>query len=101
MAELVDALDLGSSELARAGSIPVPGINSFSRIMINELKVRLTGIGLSEEQATKAIETVADFSKSKLPAQMHPMLDEVMDGKTPDLGALGGLLGGFKNPFGK
>ncbi|WP_411827563.1 hypothetical protein [Luteolibacter sp. AS25] len=68
--------------------------------MINELKVRLTGLGLSDEMATKAIETVADFAKGKLPAQMHPMLDDVMAGKTPDLGSLGGLLGGFKNPFG-
>ena len=68
--------------------------------MINELKTRLTAIGLSEEMAAKAIETVADFSKTKLPEQFHSAMDDVLAGKNPDLGALGGLLGGLKGLFG-
>jgi hypothetical protein len=68
--------------------------------MINELKTRLTAIGLSEEMADKAIETVADFAKTKLPEQFHSAMDDVLAGKNPDLGALGGLLGGLKGLFG-
>lgn len=69
--------------------------------MIDELKEKLTGLGLSDEMATKAIETVADFAKTKLPEGMHSMIDEVMAGETPSVGGLGGLLGGVKNLFGK
>ena len=68
--------------------------------MINELTSRLTAIGLSEEMANKAIETVADFANSKLPEQFQSTLDDVMAGNTPDLGGLGGLLGGLKGLFG-
>jgi hypothetical protein len=68
--------------------------------MINELKTRLTAIGLSEEMADKAIETVADFAKTKLPEQFHSAINDVLAGKNPDLGALGGLLGGLKGLFG-
>jgi len=68
--------------------------------MINELKTRLTAIGLSEEMAAKAIETVADFAKTKLPEQFHSAMDDVLAGKNPDLAALGGLLGGLKGLFG-
>lgn len=68
--------------------------------MINELKSRLTAIGLSEEMADKAIETVAEFAKAKLPEQFHSTLDDVLAGKTPDLGGLGGMLGGLKGLFG-
>lgn len=68
--------------------------------MINELTSRLVAIGLSEEMAAKAIETVADFAKTKLPEQFHSAMDDVLAGKNPDLGALGGLLGGLKGLFG-
>lgn len=68
--------------------------------MINELKTRLMTIGLSDEMATKAIETVAEYAKSKLPEQFHSTLDDVMSGNTPDLGGLGGMLGGLKGLFG-
>ncbi len=70
-------------------------------MMINELKTKLTDLGLSEEMATKAISTVAEFTKSKLPEQLHSAIDDVMAGKNPDLGALGGLIGGLKGFFGK
>jgi hypothetical protein len=68
--------------------------------MINELKTRLMGIGLSEEMAGKAIETVADFAKTKLPVQFHSAMDDVMAGKAPDLGPMAGLMGGLKGLFG-
>ena len=67
--------------------------------MINELKVRLTGLGLSEEMASKTIETVADFTKSKLPEALHGPIDDVMAGKSPDLGKLGGMMGGLGGLF--
>ena len=67
---------------------------------MNELKARLTALGMSDEMADKAIVTVADFVKSKIPATYHPMIDDVLAGKSPDLGgilgSLGGLFGGKK-----
>ncbi|MCP5532552.1 MAG: DUF2267 domain-containing protein [Akkermansiaceae bacterium] len=67
---------------------------------MNELKARLTALGMSDEMAEKAIVTVADFVKSKIPATYHPMIDDVLAGKSPDLGgilgSLGGLFGGKK-----
>ena len=68
--------------------------------MINELKLRLTKLGMDDEMADKAIVTIAEFAKSKLPAMMHSPIDDVMAGKDPDLGQLGGLLGGLKGFFG-
>jgi hypothetical protein len=67
---------------------------------MNELKEKLTALGLSEDMAQKAISTVAEFAKSKLPENLHGMLDDVMAGKSPDLGGLGGMLGGLKGMFG-
>jgi hypothetical protein len=57
---------------------------------MNELKERLAGLGLSEQQVDGAIQTVADFVKSKLPAEYQGMVDSLMAGQTPDLSALGG-----------
>ena len=68
--------------------------------MINELKVKLIEIGMDEAMASKAIYTVAEFAKAKLPSALHKPIDEVMAGKNPDLGALGGLLGGLRGFFG-
>lgn len=68
--------------------------------MINELKTRLTAIGMSEDMAGKAIETVAEFAKTKLPEQFHSAMDDVLAGKDPDLGPMAGLLGGLKGMFG-
>lgn len=59
---------------------------------MNELKERLIGLGLGEEMADKVITTVAGFVKSKLPESYHGMIDDVLLGKSPDLG---GLLGRF------
>lgn len=65
---------------------------------MNELKAKLAVLGLSDEVAEKAIHIVGDFAKAKLPASLHAMIDDVLAGKSPDLGKLGklgGLLGGF------
>lgn len=57
---------------------------------MNELKQKLAGLGLSEQQVDGAIKTVGDFVKSKLPAEYQGMVDSLMAGQTPDLSALGG-----------
>jgi len=67
---------------------------------MKELTIKLQALGLSEEMAEKAIATVAEFVKSKLPEFVHPMIDDVLAGKSPDLGGLGGMLGGLKGLFG-
>lgn len=68
--------------------------------MIDELKARLTALGMDEEMANKAIVTVADFAKTKVPQQFHSAIDDVMAGNKPDLGVLGGMLGGLSGLFG-
>lgn len=68
--------------------------------MIDELKQRLTALGMSEEMAANAITTVADFTKTKIPDQFHTAIDSVLAGERPDLGSLGGLLGGLGGLFG-
>lgn len=67
---------------------------------MNELKQKLMALGINEEMTEKAIATVAEFAKTKLPASLHPALDDVLAGKSPDLGGLGGMLGGLKGFFG-
>jgi hypothetical protein len=62
---------------------------------MNELKTRLTALGLSAEMADQVIVTVADFVKSKLPESYYSLIDDVLAGKTPDLGGILGKLGGF------
>jgi hypothetical protein len=62
---------------------------------MNELKAKLTALGLSEEMADKTIATVAEFVKSKIPASYHGMIDEVLAGKSPELGGILGSLGGL------
>jgi hypothetical protein len=65
---------------------------------MNELKEKLNALGLSDEMASSVIQTVAEFAKSKVPEGFHGMLDDVLAGKSPDFGGIGGLLGSF---FGK
>ncbi len=60
---------------------------------MNELKQKLVALGLSEEMTDKVITTVAEFVKSKIPASYHPMIDDVLAGKTPELGGILGSLG--------
>lgn len=67
---------------------------------MNELKEKLIAHGLSEETADKVITTVADFVKSKIPESYHSMIDDVLAGKTPELGGILGSLGGLGSLFG-
>lgn len=62
---------------------------------MNELKERLKALGLSDEMTDKTIATVADYVKSKIPESYHSMIDDVLAGKTPELGGLFGGLGGL------
>ncbi len=62
---------------------------------MNELKAKLTALGLSEDMAEKVIATVAEFVKGKIPATYHGMIDDVLAGKTPELGGILGSLGGL------
>jgi hypothetical protein len=62
---------------------------------MNELKERLKALGLSEEMTDQALATVADFAKSKLPQTLHQPIDDVLAGKSPELGGLLGGLGGL------
>lgn len=67
---------------------------------MKELQDKLASLGLSPEQSTQAIQAVVDFIKDKVPAEYQGMVDQVMAGQMPDLGALGGLMGGLKGLFG-
>jgi hypothetical protein len=65
---------------------------------MNELKAKLVALGLSEEMAGKALVTVAEFAKTKLPASLHGTIDQVLAGESPEggsSGGLGGILGGI------
>ncbi|MBX3742181.1 MAG: hypothetical protein KF712_14405 [Akkermansiaceae bacterium] len=62
---------------------------------MNELKERLKALGLSEEMTDKTLAVIADFAKSRLPRTLHQPIDDVLAGKSPDLGGLLGGLGGF------
>lgn len=64
---------------------------------MNELKQKLMSLGLSEEMTDKAIVTVAEFVKSKIPVTYHSMIDDVLAGKPPQMG---GILGSLGNLFG-
>lgn len=66
---------------------------------MNELKERLKALGLSDEMTDKALATVADFAKSKLPENLHQPIDDVLAGKTPDFGGILGSLGGLGGLF--
>jgi hypothetical protein len=68
---------------------------------MNELKEKLAALGLSAEQVDGAVNTVAEFVKSKLPAEYQGLVDSLLAGETPDLAALGGgLLNKVKGMFG-
>lgn len=67
---------------------------------MNELKSQIMAHGLSEEMANKVINTVAEFVKSKVPESYQPMIDDVLAGKTPELGGILGSLGGLGSMFG-
>ena len=45
--------------------------------IIDQLKAQA---GLTDEQALKSLETMANYIKSKLPPMMHPMIDNFLSG---------------------
>lgn len=51
--------------------------------------------GVSEDQAKKAVETVLDFLKDKLPAPIATQIEGALGGDVPDLGDVGKKLGGL------
>lgn len=59
------------------------------------IKLVASKVGISEAQATEAVETVLGFLKDKLPAPVAGQIDAVLKG---DLGDVAGMLGGL---FGK
>ena len=62
--------------------------------MLDELtKLVAQKTGISQEQAKTAVTTVLGFLKEKLPAPIGGQIDTLLSGQTPDLSALGGLLG--------
>jgi len=67
---------------------------------MQELELKLTSMGLSQEQAHQAIIAVLDFVKAKMPASSQFLIDDVVAGHMPGLGDIGGLLGGLKGLFG-
>lgn len=68
---------------------------------MNELKDRLATLGLNPETVDQVITTVAEFAKSKAPENFHPMIDNLLAGNTPDLGALGSITSMLGSFFGK
>jgi len=66
---------------------------------MKELLEKLKALGLSEEMATKAITTVGDYVKTKLPENFHQVIDDVLTGKSPDLGGASGFLDSIKGMF--
>jgi hypothetical protein len=89
--------DLAENSVMVHVSLPV---RPYPKCTMNELKQRLSALGLSEEQVDGAIKTVAEFVKSKLPPEYQGAVDSLMAGETPDLSALGGgLLDKVKGMF--
>ncbi|MGJ8695952.1 MAG: hypothetical protein ACSHYF_06515 [Verrucomicrobiaceae bacterium] len=68
---------------------------------MEELKQKLAGLGIAEDQIDSIIETVFGFIKDKLPDGMEGIADSLMKGETPDLGDVGGdLMNKAKGLFG-
>lgn len=55
--------------------------------------------GITSEQAQKAVETVIDFAKSKLPEPFASQVEGLLQGNDPAQG-LGGLVKGLGGLFG-
>lgn len=69
---------------------------------MQELKDKLTALGIAEDQIDGVIETVFGFIKDKLPDGMEGIAESLMNGETPDLGDIagGGLMDKAKGLFG-
>jgi hypothetical protein len=68
---------------------------------MQELKKKLTNLGLSEEMATQAMHLMAEYLKSKVPPPYQGMVDQVLSGESTDLSAFsGGMMDKMKGLFG-
>ena len=50
-------------------------------------------VGINEEQAKQAVETVVGFLKEKLPEPLAGQLDAALEGNLGDLGGVAGSIG--------
>lgn len=50
-------------------------------------------VGINEEQARQAVETVVGFLKEKLPEPLAGQLESALEGDTGDLGDMAGSIG--------
>lgn len=64
------------------------------------VKILVSKVGLSEEQATQAVKVMVEFAKERLPEPYAGMIDGLLDGdlNANNLGSAMGMLGGL---FGK
>jgi hypothetical protein len=73
---------------------------------MNELIQQVTQrVGISEEQATKAVEVVGGYLKNKLPAPLAGQVDRYLSGDSSqaggeDQGAMGKIASGIGGAFG-
>jgi hypothetical protein len=75
-----------------AGPASHLGFQLHALPIMNELKEKLAALGLSGEQVDGALQTVAEFVKSKMPEEYQGIVDSLLSGESPDLSALGGGL---------
>lgn len=85
MAELVDALGLGSSGFICAGSSPVPAFFSHHIRTMDELKQKLMELGLTAEMVDQVIQTIGDFVQAKVPGVDRAMVEKLLAGESNDL----------------
>jgi hypothetical protein len=64
---------------------------------MNELREKLRGLGLTDEQIDGAVQHVAEYVKGKLPSEYSGVVDTILAGETPDLSSLASSV--FKNLF--
>ncbi len=63
---------------------------------MNELVEKLKGeAGLTEEQATKALEVIKEFIQSKVPPMMHPMIENFLASKSEGNDPLSDMMKNF------
>lgn len=67
-------------------------------IAMDELKEKLSALGIDEDKVDGVIEAVVGFIKDKVPDGMEGILDSVMKGEMPDVG--GDMLDKVKGLFG-
>jgi hypothetical protein len=70
--------------------------NEEAKTMDELIKLVTQKVGIPEEQAKQAVETVMGFLKDKLPGPVASQVEAVLSGgEIPDVGDLGKKLGGL------